>query len=123
MALSTTLNKTDIAPVSQPKVVRSAKQRGSSVAEFLAIAVQFSLIVAILNYWQLESPVLVRVMQVSFVGFVVHHILPSRFRLPFFAILSVITVITSVGHFGPNVLARWLGGQMSTSNLLYHLAP
>lgn len=90
---------------------------------FLAVAVQFGLIVTVSSYWQLESPLLVRLMQVAFVGFLIHHFLPLRLRLPFFAALSLLATIAAVGHFGPNVLTGWLKGRMTTGNFLYHLLP
>src|SRR6266480_7125189 len=93
------------------------------LAPFLAVVVQFGLIVLVVNQWQLESVSLSRVMQLAFVGFVIHHLLPQRFRLPFFAILSLLAVITSVGHLGPNVLRAWLTGKMTTNGFLYHLFP
>ena len=77
----------------------------------------------LVDYWQLESQVLSRVLWLALGGFVIHHLLPQRFRLPFFAILSVVAVITSVGHFGPNVARGWLTGKMTTAGFLYHLVP
>src|SRR5207249_3869124 len=44
-------------------------------------------------------------------------------RLPFFATLSLVAVITGVGHFGPNVAMAWVTGKITTSALLYHLFP
>ena len=61
------------------------RQYTVGIASFAAVVVQFGLIVLVLNYWQLESLALVRLMQLAFVGFVIHHLLPLRFRLPFFA--------------------------------------
>jgi hypothetical protein len=92
-------------------------------APFLAVVVQFGLIVLVVNQWQLESVSLSRVMQLAFVGFIIHHSLPQRFRLPFFAILSLLAVITSVGHFGPNEGRMWLTGKITTAGFLYHLIP
>ncbi len=102
---------------------RALRQRFGALAPFFAIVVQFGLILAIVDYWQLESQLLSRLMWLAFVGFVIHHLLPQRFRLPFFAILSLLAVITSVGHLGPNVLRAWLTGKMTTNGFLYHLFP
>jgi hypothetical protein len=120
---STVINHANIPGTDETVVARSVKQHGVRLGHFLAIAVQFGLIVMALDYWQLESPLVARLMQVSFAGFLVHHFLPLRFRLPFFAGLSLVAVVSAVGHFGPNVLAGWLGGEMTTSNFLYHLLP
>ena len=70
------------------------KQHIFSVAQFVAIVVQFGLIVVVLDFWQLESQLLARVMWLAFAGFIIHHLLPVRFRLPFFAMLSLVAVIT-----------------------------
>src|SRR6266700_2348542 len=93
------------------------------LAPFLAVVVQFGLIVLVVNQWQLESLSLSRVMQLAFVGFVIHHFLPLRFRLPFFAGLSLMAVMTGVGHLGPNVIAGWMHGKSTLNGLLYHLVP
>src|SRR5262249_43043718 len=106
-----------------------ARQRDSlwgyvlGFAPFLAVVVQFGLLVLIVKEWQLESQSLSRVMQLAFVGFIIHHFLPLRFRLPFFAGLSLVAVITAVGHFGPNVVAGWIHGKNTTNSILYHLVP
>lgn len=93
------------------------------LARFLAVVAQFALIVIVIDYWQLESLPLTRLMWLAFAGFIIHHLLPLRFRLPFFAGLSLVAVITGVGHLGPNVIAGWVHGKNTTSNLLYHLVP
>jgi hypothetical protein len=80
------------------------RQNVTGLFAFVTIAVQFGLIVIVLNYWQLESLSLDRLMQVAFAGFVVHHFLPMRFRLSFFAFLSLLVVITGVGHLGQTYL-------------------
>src|SRR3954447_6021448 len=95
----------------------------SRSAQFLAILAQFALIVVAIHSWQLESQLLDRLMCLALVGFVIHHFLPPRFRLPFFAMLSLLAVITGLGHLGPNMGMAWLTGKITTSGLLYHLVP
>src|SRR6266536_2845371 len=102
---------------------RTPRLRFAAVAPFLAIVAQFGLIVMVVGYWQLESLPLARLMALAFAGFVIHHLLPLRFRLPFFAMLSLLAVITAVGHLGPNVLRAWLSGRITTTGVLYHLLP
>src|SRR5438477_7129929 len=92
-------------------------------AQFLAILLQFALIAVIIDNWHLESQVLARLMWLAVVGFAIHHLLPQRFRLPFFALLSLVAVVTGVGHIGPNVWMGWLSGRISSSGLLYHFFP
>jgi hypothetical protein len=96
---------------------------GIRIIPFLATVVQFGLIVLVLNYWQLESLSVARLMKLAFIGFIIHHFLPQRLRLPFFALLSLFAVVAGVGHFGPNVLAGWLAGKTTTNSVLYHLLP
>jgi len=93
------------------------------IGPFLAVVVQFALIVLVVDYWQLESLSLVRVMNLAFAGFIIHHLLPLRFRLPFFGLLSILAVVVGVGHLGPKVLIGWLSGRLTTSSTLYHLVP
>jgi hypothetical protein len=102
---------------------RTLRLRFAALAPFFAIVAQFALIVMLVDYWQLESQLLSRLMWLAFVGFIIHHLLPQRFRLPFFAILSLLAVITSVGHLGPNVWMGWLTGKTTTTGFLYHLFP
>src|SRR6266700_7056124 len=102
---------------------RSVRQHIAEVAQFLAVVAQFGLIVLLVQYWELESQLLSRLMWLAFGGFVIHHLLPLRFRLPFFATLSLVAVITGAGHFGPNVGIAWLTGKTTTTGFLYHLFP
>jgi hypothetical protein len=118
------LGETAMATVAAPSSQREPLRRYVlGLAPFLAVAVQFGLIVLVINQWQLESLSLSRIMQLAFVGFVIHHFLPLRFRLPFFAGLSLVAVISGVGHLGPNVISGWLHGRMTSGNFLYHLLP
>src|SRR5687767_12500032 len=63
--------------------------RAIDLAPFLAVAVEFFLIVLLVVQFQLESQTFARLMYLAFAGFLVHHFLPERARLPFFAALSV----------------------------------
>src|SRR6266536_2551334 len=78
--------------------------------QFLAVLLQFALIAIVIDNWHLESQLLARLMWLAVAGFAIHHLLPQRLRLPFFALLSLVAVVTGVGHIGPNVLMRWLSG-------------
>jgi hypothetical protein len=83
MSSSTTVNHITIPRVERPIGARSMKQHIFSVAQFVAIVVQFGLIVVALDFWQLESQLLARVMWLAFAGFIIHHLLPvcdSGFR-------------------------------------------
>ena len=114
---------TTVVPAAEQAVPRLSASYLSRSAQFLAILAQFALIVVAIDSWQLESQLLARLMWLALVGFVIHHFLPQRFRLPFFAMLSLLAVITGLGHLGPNVGVAWLTGKITTSGLLYHLVP
>jgi hypothetical protein len=84
----------------------------------VAIAVQFGLIVALVGYFQFESRTLARLLQVTFIGFLIHHLLPLRFRLPFFAALSFGSILLVSG--------QWLGlvrGSIGMGPFLKELVP
>src|SRR4030095_819638 len=95
----------------------------SRSAQFLAVLLQFALIAILVGNWHLESQLLARVMWLAVAGFAIHHLLPQRFRLSFFSLLSLVAVVTGVGHIGPNVWMGWLSGRIPSSGLLYHLFP
>ena len=114
---------TEVVSVAQPATSRPSDHYLSRAAQFLATLVQFALIAMVIDYWQLESQPLARLIWLAFAGFIVHHSLPQRFRLPFFGMLSLFAVITAVGHFGPNMGVAWLTGKITTAGFLYHLVP
>src|SRR6266571_1423060 len=96
-----TYNKPDVTAVMSvagPTTSRPSDHYLSRWPRFLTILIQFALLVVVVDYWQLESQPLTRLMWLAFAGFIVHHSLPQRFRLPFFAMLSLFAVITGVGH-------------------------
>jgi len=101
----------------------SVRQYVIGLAPFLAVLAQFGLVVMVVDYWQLESLSLVRLMQLAFVGFVIHHLLPLRFRMALFAILSLLATIIIVGQIGPKVWIAGLTGRMSLGNFSYHFIP
>ena len=109
--------------VAQPTTSRLSDHYLSRPAQFLAVLVQFALIAVVVDYWQLESQLLTRLLWLAFGGFIIHHLLPQRFRLPFFAMLSLVAVLSGVGHIGPNLGVAWLTGKIRTIDFLYHLLP
>ena len=56
------------------------RPRFAALASFFAIVAQFGLIVMVVDYWQLESQLLTRLLWLAFGGFIIHHSLPVRFR-------------------------------------------
>jgi hypothetical protein len=67
-------------------------------ASFVAVAFQFLLLVFLVREFHLESRTFSRLLVLMFAGFLIHHYLPDRWRLPFFALLSVAATIR-VLHF------------------------
>src|SRR3954454_3080960 len=118
-----TSDVTRVVPAAEEALPRLSASYLSRSAQFLAILAQFALIVVAIHSWQFESELLDRLMCLALVGFVIHHFLPLWFRLPFFAMLSLLAVITGLGHLGPNMGMAWLTGKITTSGLLYLLVP
>ena len=102
---------------------RRVRPHAAGLAQFLAVIAQFGLIVLVVNYWHIEGLRVGRLMQLALIGFVIHHLLPLRFRLPFFAMLSLASVITIVGQISPRVLLAALSGRTSPHDFLYSLIP
>jgi hypothetical protein len=73
--------------------------------------------------WQLENVLLSRVMDLAFVGFIIHHLLPLRFRLPFFAMLSLVAIVFGLSETGPARFAAVLTARISLATFLYPLIP
>jgi hypothetical protein len=112
-----------MAQAPAPELQHPFARYASEVAPFLAVVAQFGLIVLVVNDWQLENLLLSRLMALAFVGFIVHHLLPFRFRLPFFAILSLVAVIFGLGEIGVTTFVRGLTGRVPIGNFLYRLLP
>jgi hypothetical protein len=58
-------------------------------APFSLLAIEFGLLVLILRIFEFQSNAFGDLAALMWLGFVIHHFLPMRFRLPFFAALSV----------------------------------
>ena len=64
----------------------------------LAIAVQLALLLFVVERRSLvESPAVHQILRLAAGGFVVHALLPRRFRLPFFVLLSVAGILQVLG--------------------------
>ncbi len=61
-----------------------------AIAKFLSITVQLGLLVLITRLFHLENQAFYHnIMLLTFFGFIVHHWLPTSYRLPFFLLLSL----------------------------------
>ena len=92
-------------------------------APFAAIALQFGLIVLLTQQWDIKGLAVARVMQFAFLGFVVHHFLPLRFRLSFFAAWSLLATVVVLGDLGPQKLLLVLTGNMPLGEFAYRVLP
>jgi hypothetical protein len=70
------------------------------------IAFQFGLIVLLVRAFQIESKAFLRLLALAFAGFLIHHFLPQRYRLGFFAALSLAGTALVLGP----THAAWLTG-------------
>src|SRR5688572_18795477 len=68
---------------------RASLQGRISLAAFTLIALQLGLVLLLFRQYQIENPGFRWLAQLAFAGFVIHAFLPLRYRLPFFALLSV----------------------------------
>jgi D-alanyl-lipoteichoic acid acyltransferase DltB (MBOAT superfamily) len=73
---------------------------------FAVLVCQLGLLLIVLRQFQIESNAFLRIAALAFGGFVVHYFLPMRFRLPFFALLSVAAIAVVFDFAG----AAWLIG-------------
>lgn len=69
----------------------------STIVGFLFIAFQFALVVILLKRFNLETFAFQNLAYIAFGGFLVHHFLPLRWRLPFFLTLSVVAITYVMG--------------------------
>lgn len=67
------------------------------------VILQLLALLMVIRQYQLVSPAFLRIAAVAFIGFVIHHFLPLRHRMPFFVLLSFVGIGIV---FGPAAL--WL---------------
>jgi hypothetical protein len=81
------------------------RQDQLQISQFLSVVVQLGLLVLVIGQFQLENQAFYsNIMPLVFYGFLIHYFLPSRYRLPFFLLLSLAALI---GIFG-FVNSAWL---------------
>lgn len=75
---------------------------------FAAVTVQFAILSVLVLVYQVESRGFRWLLALAGIGFVIHHLLPLRFRMPFFALLSISSMVAAFGppFSGENTL--WL---------------
>ena len=86
---------------SHSKTRPTASERPGRIAaawDFVAIALQLALFLLIVHYYEIGSRLhFLPVLCVAIGGFVIHSILPPRFRLVWFCALSIATVLIVLG--------------------------
>ena len=91
------------ALVDKPVAARgdqTVSQDKISTGKLLVVAVQLVLLAFVLWQFQIESPVFFRLAILAFAGFILHAVLPLRFRLPFFLGLSLVGIVLVLGVGG-----------------------
>ena len=83
----------------------------------LAAGFVFGLAVLLVRTFGLENRAFLVSLALACVGFPIHHLLPSRFKLPFFVFLSFTAIVLAIGI----VNAIWLVGLGSIFIVLAHL--
>lgn len=92
--------------VSNPPVSRAApdaaswRSRAIGLLAFAAIAAQVVVVLRLVSFYQIQSRTFHHLMMFGFAGFVVHHLLPLRARLPFFTALSLVATAWVLGIEG-----------------------
>jgi hypothetical protein len=64
---------------------------------FAAVLLQFGLLVLLVRQLDMERGPLGDVLLLGWIGFAIHHFLPMRLRLPFFSILSMVSIPIAIG--------------------------
>jgi hypothetical protein len=85
-----TAPKVRAAPAATPFFERDA-------VRVVGVSFQFGLVVLVIRLFAFEGPQLADVATLAWAGFLLHHFLPLRLRLPFFALVSVASILLAVG--------------------------
>ncbi|HWB53727.1 MAG TPA: hypothetical protein VG722_06025, partial [Tepidisphaeraceae bacterium] len=95
----------------------TAASAAGSFAAVSIIVIQVLLIARLIGRYQLESPSFYRIILIALGGFLVHHLLPLRFRLSFFVLLCLVAPFLVMGFdqdghiYEPGLItAAWLVG-------------
>jgi D-alanyl-lipoteichoic acid acyltransferase DltB (MBOAT superfamily) len=83
--------------IGAPTVDAAESRARISFLNFAIIAVQLGLVLVLLRQFQIESTAFIQLAAVAFAGFAVHAFLPLRMRLPFFSVLSIVSVPLALG--------------------------
>jgi len=70
--------------------------RQARPARLIAVSFQFALLLAVMQLFHLEYPSVRLVFGLALIGFVINHLLPLAWRMPFFAVLSLASLAVIV---------------------------
>lgn len=97
MASSSTDGSTTLLVAPEHNLGRPTQRRFRDDLRLIVLCVELALALVVIRQYQLESRTFFNVMLLAFGGFVVHALLPWRFRLSFFAGLSLAALIVAFG--------------------------
>ncbi|WP_168735209.1 hypothetical protein [Pseudothauera rhizosphaerae] len=95
-----------VAGVSGRKPDEAPLQGRIGLVDYLVVLAQLGLLLVLLRQFQIESGAFLRLATLAFAGFALHALLPLRWRLPFFALLSLAGIGVVMGPQN----AAWLVG-------------
>jgi hypothetical protein len=85
------------ADVAKPALAPAIPFFSRDAVRFATVLVQFGLLVLLIRQFDIERGPLGDVMVFAWFGFAIHHFLPYRLRLPFFAFLSIASIPVAIG--------------------------
>lgn len=85
-------------------LARAKADGGISLLNLMLVLGQLAVLLIILRQFQIESPAFLRLAALAFVGFAVHALLPLRYRLLFFVILSFAAIAMVFGPLDGAIL-------------------
>ena len=68
-----------------------------AIKEYLLILFQLGVVILLFRQFQIESAAFLRLALLAFAGFAIHALLPLHHRLPFFLLLSMVGIVTTMG--------------------------
>lgn len=67
-----------------------------NVKEYLIVLFQLGIVTLLLRQFEIESAAFLQLALLAFVGFAIHAVLPLRYRLPFFLLLSLTGIVVTL---------------------------
>ena len=80
-----------------PPAIHPGKFSLIQLARFGAVAVQLALLTLVVRTFDIENAAFFRLMTIACAGFVAHHFMPSRLRLPAFVVISLAAIYFVLG--------------------------